>query len=147
MWDYAEAAFPDANDVEKAKTYTKAIIPALKSMPRRKAVDASDIPAEAWQLALQALKTKDGTVFLHNSDNKFYSFVVDFISFMLAGARTPTSFHLSRAWLLPKHNGKESCAAWRMIHGLPTMSRAFYKVHWKQCVDETSPPPTMLMDA
>ena len=54
------AVFLDASEVQQAQQLLKA--PQLKFMPRRKAIDSSDLPVEAWQLALDTRNTSVGTL-------------------------------------------------------------------------------------
>ena len=59
-----------------------------------------------------------------------------------ATKRTPWQWHQSRAWKLGKLNGNQGPHGIRLIHGIPTCAKAFYKGLWiKQ--DLAPPPPHM----
>ena len=130
------SVLPDMNDRTRASKYTALIVRRLKAMPRRKAIPFNDIPTELWQLALAHPAAAPPTAAIGvrpiPRSFVFYQFVVVFIAHLLATGNTPWQFKHSTAWLLPKDSASLGCAAWRLIHGIHSLSKAFFRVLWNE---------------
>lgn len=119
---------PQAIDVAWAEEATHLVRRRLVKMPRRKAVQLGDVPAEVWQIAMSDRKEDSETGHHRWCSSSFaLAYCTPLLANVKAARCAPWQFHVSQGWELDKHNQLPSCEGYRVIHGLPVLGRALYR--------------------
>ena len=124
---------PTVENIHRARTLVDMMVKKFNTISKRKAVDPDDVPPEVWLIALgpepkdtmpqigQVPHAKIGI-----AGSQYREMVTQFVASMLANAHPPYNLICACAWMLGKANGKAGCAAWRLIHGIPSLGRSFF---------------------
>ena len=104
----------------------------------RKTPPRWSVPAGVWRILLwpnrytrrtrRGLGFPDEPIFLNNVRHALLWLC---ISIRLHG-RSPCIWHQSHAFALPKHNGKQDCAALRLLHCLDSLGSHYYRCIWRR---------------
>ena len=131
---------PSESCIRDARADLGKFIRYMRRGKGRKMPSDYDAPMEVWRLILEGPSnpTKKGVGFTLSETPPVHSGMLHLLFSITRSTRhVLVQFHRSRAWCIPKHNMKEGCKAVRLTHGLPVMSKAFYKAVHKSSMHDT----------
>lgn len=138
---------PLANDVAEALGADQEIVRVIRRAPNRKSPGLRDVPAEIWKLACAEREVMHRRAGVGSSHHVVYSGIArrltHMFAVMLSTGEAPSFFNDGMAWQIAKNNGKPKCAGIRLVHGLPVLTKCFYRYVWQDVVrrDAIEDPP------
>ena len=129
---------PTKLQLDAAVTKLQDIIDWICKMKSRKQPPPGDVPAEVWRICLRppdaSKYTKHGVGYSAQSCAVLAMFrrLAHMLACIYMRQSAPWQFHLSKAWELDKHNGKEGCYGIRLVHGLLVFFQGYVQSYASQ---------------